>query len=76
MKIVLCTLIFIGVIALIISLIFTIKTSNSSGKDANDEGGTVEKVEGLNQSNAEELLELDIKRFWEPSKYSKVKMLL
>lgn len=61
LKIVLCTLIFIGVIALIISLIFNIKTSNSSGKDANDEGGTVEKVEGLNQSNAEELLELDIK---------------
>ena len=60
LKIVLCTLIFIGVIALIISLIFNIKTSNSSGKDANDEGESVEKDEELNQSNEEELLELEI----------------
>ena len=61
LTIILCALIVIGVVTLIISLGFSIKTSNSSGKDANDEGGTVEKVEGLNQSNAEELLELDIK---------------
>ena len=60
LKIVLCALIVIGVVTLIMSLGFSIKTSNSSGKDAKVERGSEEKAEGLNQSNEGEILELDI----------------